>query len=56
MEELLTRYGKVDYAWFDGFNWPGAKLDYKLDGKTMTFTIPKDKTTPLLDVIKLEWQ
>ena len=31
MEELLTRYGKVDYAWFDGFNWPGGGLDFKHD-------------------------
>lgn len=32
MEELLTRYGKVDYAWFDGFNWPrGLGLDFKHD-------------------------
>ena len=31
MEELLTRYGKVDYAWFDGFNWPNCGLDFKHD-------------------------
>jgi len=31
MEELLTRYGKIDYAWFDGFNWPGGGLDFKHD-------------------------
>ena len=31
MEELLTRYGTVDYAWFDGFNWPGCGLDFKHD-------------------------
>lgn len=31
MEELLTRYGRIDYAWFDGFNWPGCGLDFKHD-------------------------
>ncbi|HUV64688.1 MAG TPA: alpha-L-fucosidase [Sedimentisphaerales bacterium] len=31
MEELLTRYGKVDYAWFDGFNWPRVGLDFHHD-------------------------
>lgn len=33
----------------------GKKLDYRMDGKTLTLTIPADRTTPLLDVIKVEW-
>jgi len=102
MEEPLTRYGKIDYAWFDGFNWPqddrgelldpergpgasmglyaytpedkvvtlksvrkapakttmlatGEIIEYTLKDETMTFVIPKDKATPNLDVIKVEW-
>lgn len=33
----------------------GEKLDHKMDGKTLTLTIPADRTTPLLDVIKVQW-
>ena len=33
----------------------GEKIDYVLKDKTMTFTIPAEKTTSNLDVIKVEW-
>jgi len=33
----------------------GEKLDYRMDGETLTFTVPADRTTPLLDVIKVQW-
>lgn len=33
----------------------GEKLDYQTDGKAITFTIPAEKTTSLLDVIKMQW-
>jgi len=33
----------------------GKRLDYRMDGKTLTFTVPADRTTPLLDVIKVQW-
>lgn len=33
----------------------GENLDYRMDGETLTFTIPADRTTPLLDVIRVEW-
>lgn len=95
--QLLTRYGKIDYAWFDGFNWPGGldfkhdkakalllklqpdillnprynnwgkapkknsivatgeRIDFELKDKTLSFTIPADKASSNLDVIKVEW-
>ncbi len=31
VEEILTRYGTIDYAWFDGFNWPRAGLDFRAE-------------------------
>ncbi|MFC1805678.1 alpha-L-fucosidase [Planctomycetota bacterium] len=32
VEELLTRYGRIDYAWFDGFNWNrGVGLDFRAE-------------------------
>jgi hypothetical protein len=33
----------------------GKELAYRMDGTTITFTIPADGTTPLLDVIKVQW-
>jgi hypothetical protein len=34
----------------------GEKLEFTMDGNSITFTIPAEKTTPLLDVIKVQWQ
>jgi len=33
----------------------GERLDYQTHGKTLSLTIPADRTTPLLDVIKVQW-
>ena len=33
----------------------GEKLDCRMDGTTLVFAIPADRTTSLLDVIKVQW-
>ena len=33
----------------------GERLDFETGGKTLSFTIPAERTTSLLDVIKVQW-
>jgi alpha-L-fucosidase len=28
LQELLTRYGRIDLLWFDGVSWPGADIHF----------------------------